>query len=349
MLLFCAHGIFSSVLAQQASTEGDAKTDWWDDVDGFLNQQHREMLSTVEDALAKYPPALAEPLERKMAFLLIDAVMHEEGASARAAVRVFLNDRTQKAVDEITITTVSEGARVWKLYNHGYIVKTKSATIAFDVVRGLNRRNDGFSIDEQYIQQLAALCDVLFISHRHGDHADPYVAQAFLDAGKTVVAANEVWRGEPIYGALTHIPRVPHTKHTVDIGGGRQLEVVNYPGHQGSGPKDAEVDVFLVFSAEGIAMAHTGDQSSNENDFTWIDEVYKYHHVDLFFPNCWSPEIIRMVAGFKPKLIIPGHHNEMGHTIDHREPYWLTYTRLREALSPFLILGWGESYQYSTK
>jgi hypothetical protein len=45
--------------------------------------------------------------------------------------------------------------------------------------------------------------------------------------------------------------------------------------------------------------------------------------------------------------VVPGHENELGHVVLHREPYWLTVDRL----SPFgpvnsVIMTWGEKFHY---
>ena len=40
------------------------------------------------------------------------------------------------------------------------------------------------------------------------------------------------------------------------------------------------------------------------------------------------------------------HENEMGHSIDHREPFWLTYQKMEKINKPSLIMGWGEWYLY---
>jgi hypothetical protein len=53
-----------------------------------------------------------------------------------------------------------------------------------------------------------------------------------------------------------------------------------------------------------------------------------------------------MIRGFSPKLVITGHENELGHSVDHREPFWLTYDRLHESPAPFLMMTWGESFHY---
>ena len=57
-----------------------------------------------------------------------------------------------------------------------------------------------------------------------------------------------------------------------------------------------------------------------------------------------------------PAIIITGHENVMGHTIDHCEPNWLTYQRRTGSDSfggsrdvgydtPLILMTWGESYQ----
>ena len=89
-----------------------------------------------------------------------------------------------------------------------------------------------------------------------------------------------------------------------------------------------------------------GDQSNND-DFEWIDEVSKNHSVDVLLPNCWTTDIVRVTRGFKPALIITGHENEMGHTIDHREGSdRFGGSRDVGYDTPLILMTWGESYHY---
>lgn len=317
--------------------------DWWGDVDGFLDAQGRRALDLADQMLSKYPPQLPEPLERKMAFYLLDGVLHEEMAPKRLPVQDFLRRRVASSLAEIQSMKASKGAIIWKLYNETFVIRTASVTFAIDLVRGRLRGIEGFGLDDDLVAQIAEECDALFISHRHRDHADDSVARMFLDAGKPVVAPPEIWRGLPIHSEISHLDRVPHKKQELKIQGGKQsLTVVVYPGHQGS---DIENNVPIVITPEGLSFAHTGDQS-NQGDFVWIDEVHKRFSVDVLMPNCWSTDPQRLVDGFRPKLIIPGHENEMGHTIDHREPFWLTYNRFDGAPAPLLVMGWGERFHY---
>ncbi|MBT5708770.1 MBL fold metallo-hydrolase [bacterium] len=317
--------------------------DWWGDVDGFLGAQARRTLDLADQAFVKYPPQFPEPIERKMALYMMDGVMHEENAPKRKSVQEFLRLRIERSLGEIEQTKVSEGAMIWKLYNETFVIRTASVTLAFDLVRGRLRGVDGFGLPDDLVAKIAAQCDVLFISHRHRDHADESVARMFLDHGKPVVAPPEIWKGKPIHSEISHMDRVPHKQQALAIQGGKgSLKVAVYPGHQGS---DIENNVPVVTTPEGLSFVQTGDQS-NRDDFVWIDEIHKHFEIDVLMPNCWSTDITRLADGFRPKLIIPGHENEMGHTIDHREPFWLTYNRLFDSPYPLMVMAWGERYHY---
>lgn len=320
----------------------------------FLNNQAEALLSQANEVFSNYPPNWPEPPARRSALLLLDGVLHDVYAPQRPPVQLFFKTRMMKAIEEIEQTEITNGARIWKLYDHGFVIRTKSVTLGFDLIRGKSARAEGFPIGKDYMDRLIKQCDVLFISHRHGDHAEEWVAQSFIDKGKPVVAPPEVWKDKPINKSVTHLERVPHTIQTFTVQGGKQiLKVVVYPGHQG---ENIENNVSLVVTPEGLSFSHMGDQS-NSDDFEWIDEVGNNHVVDVLMPNCWTTDIVRVAKGFNPALIITGHENEMGHTIDHREPYWLTYQR-REGSdrfggssevgydTPLVLMTWGESYHY---
>lgn len=320
----------------------------------FMDNQAEALLNEANKLFSDYPPNWPEPAVRRAALMLLDGVFHDVYAPQRAPVQSFFKTRMKNAIKEIEETKIVNGARIWKLYNHGFVIRTKTVTIGFDLVRGESVRADGFLMDEEDMDRLVKQCDVLFISHYHGDHAQEEVTQSFIHAGKPVVAPPEVWKDKPIYTSITHLDRAAHTLQTLPVQGGKQmLKVVIYPGHQGA---DIENNVPLVITPEGLSFSQMGDQS-NQDDFKWIDEVGNNHIVDVLMPNCWTTDIVRVARGFKPTVIITGHENEMGHTIDHREPYWLTYQR-REGSdrfggdsnvgydTPLILMTWGESYHY---
>jgi L-ascorbate metabolism protein UlaG (beta-lactamase superfamily) len=320
----------------------------------FLNNQAEALIDQAGKVLSNYHPDWPEAETRKSALLLLDAVLHDVYAPHRPPVQNFFKKSIKRAITNIEQTEISQGARIWKLYNHGFLVRTNSVTIGFDLISGKSVQVAGFSIEESDMERLINQCDVLFISHRHGDHADERVAQSFIDQGKPVVAPPEVWKDESIYKNIIHLKRIPHIKQALPVQDDqRELAVVVYPGHQGD---DIENNVTLVITPEGLSFSQMGDQYNND-DFAWIDEVGDHHVVDVLMPNCWTRDIVRVAKGFNPALIITGHENEMGHTIDHREPYWLTYKRKLGSdrfggnknvgyETPMILMTWGESYHY---
>ena len=339
--------------------------------DAFLNRQAAALLAKVGETLQRVPPAVPEPAERRLALLLLDGVLHDSYAPNRPPVQDFYHARIGQAVADMEKTRVARGALIWKLYNDGFVVRTRSVTLAFDLYRGAPgfRLDDaqgqrtlvpapGFPIADDLVDRLVRQCDVLFVSHRHGDHADPAIAAAFIAQGKPVVAAPGAFEGTAFHGQLTPLQREPHTQQPLPVQGGkRQLQVVVYPGqqYQGSGIPD---NVVLVTTPEGLSFAHNGDQINDppeyKEDYRWIDHVHEHHRVDVLMTNCWTDDILRMARGFDPQLVLPGHENELGHQLWDRVPYWgdseylkLTYPQLLASKYPVLVMAWGERYHYA--
>lgn len=318
--------------------------------DAYMNQQAEVGLALVTKTLAEFPPQLPEPGERKLALHLLDVVLHDVYAASREPGRVFLTERLAATVETIETTTVNEGAMIWKLYNDGFVVRTPTVTLGFDLIRTPTYMRDAAADAPDVIDRLVAQCDVLFVSHIHGDHADPFIAQAFLDAGKPVVAPPDIWAGEAFHEKVTHLKREAHTMQKLDIQNGKlTLDLVIYPGHQQiSATGTVDDNNSLIFTPEGMSFCHTGDQSWMD-DFEWIDTVAEHHRVDVLMPNCWTADMPRMIKGLKPALVIPGHENEMGHGIDSRIPHWRTYAAAEGATAPVMVMAWGECYHYEAK
>jgi len=319
-----------------------APPDFFDRHEEYYNWQSENILDLVEEVIIIYPPHVSEPLTRQMAMLMLDAVFHDEEAPARPSVQAFHNSRTAHALNEMEISRVKKGAFIWKLYDMGIVIRTKSVTLGFDLVRGYSSKVEEFAITDSLMEAIIDQCDVLFITHKHRDHADEWVARKFLDQGKPVVAPPQVWEDIPLFDKITHLEREAHKIQYLPVQSGKiDLKTVIYPGHQGT---STENNVTLVITPENIIFCHTGDQSLID-DFSWIDEVGSHFRVDVLIPNCWTTDPVRTASGYNPKLIIPAHENELGHTIDHREAYALDYSRW-DVPYPKIIMTWGERYHY---
>jgi len=321
----------------------EAPANFFGKPDEYLDWQSASLLNIVRPILLKYPPQVDEPKDRQMAMVLLDAVFHDEGAPHRSSVQNFHHQQIVTALDEIERTEVSSGMKIWKLYDMGIIVRTKSITVAFDVTRGYSSGSKDFALADDVLQKLSDHCDLLFISHYHRDHADEVVARMFLDRGKPVVTPPDIWAGKETHDSITHLERKAHEIQKLRLDNKQlDLEVVVYPGHQGA---DILNNVVLVITPEGYSVCHTGDQSLGD-DFSWIDKVAEHHKVDVLIPNCWTTDPLRSAKGYAPNLIIPAHENELGHTIDHREAYALDYSRWDVPFNK-IIMTWGESFHYN--
>ena len=321
----------------------------------YIDRQDKVFLDTIRAILSKYPPSVPEHRQRNMAKLLMDAVFHDAFAVYRSPVQQFFRQRVDQVIKELETTKVEKGVQIWKVYNIGFIARTKTVTIAFDLVTGITSGSADFAMSSGQVSRLAAQCDVLLISHWHPDHADKEMAEQFLERGLPVVAPNQVWKDDSIYERITHLERVAEKKQTLKLRN-CSLEMIVYPGHQ---MKSIDNNVYLATTPEGITMAHLGDQI-NEGDFMidydWIDKVGLNHRVDVLMPNAWTMDIFRIVRGFNPKLVMPGHELEMGHVVWDRLPYWgddqyleLNYAALKKSKYPVLVTIWGESYHYLPK
>ena len=171
----------------------DPLRNFWGDLPGFYNRQAQASLDMVNEALEKYPPQIPEPIERRLALLTMDGIMHEENAAQHPSVQEFYHDCLSNALTEMENTKVKEGALIWKLYDHGFVVRTATVTLGFDLIRGNSAQADGFAVNDDLMKLIVDQCDIMFISHRHGDHADQWVAQAFLDQAKPVIAPDDIW------------------------------------------------------------------------------------------------------------------------------------------------------------
>lgn len=296
-------------------------------------------LQWVEDMLARRThyewPALTEESVHRAALIRLDDILHIESAPSKPVIHAWYQKRMLHAAREVSRRM--GGKRITKLYDQGWHVETPTARFAIDLVGG-PPQNEKFRMTEEAIDLVVGASDALFISHLHDDHADPVVARKFLAQGKPVVAPADAFEKDKDVQRKLTSPERSTTKATA-FG---KMSVIALPGHQG---KDIINNCYLFRTAENFTVMHTGDQS-NDEDFAWIDGIHKSHRVDVLLPNCWTPNPQRMTAGVKAQLVLPGHENEMAHTVPHREDWTQTFTRFEGTTGKMLPLCWGESVHF---
>ena len=344
------NGVYSQSSELVETTHLEGPLDWWGNPSGYMNQQSHHSLNIVRKLLDRSPPVLTRisdlsgVSDREIAMVLLDNILHAEKAASYPSVQFFYHEQINKIIHEMKAIS-AEGTpktHIWKTYNHGFIVKNNETTFAFDLVRGASVKEENYTLPSEIMKDLVNEIDILFVSHAHEDHADSEVASTFIAQGKPVIAPSEIWKDETFYKSVTHAERIHNKTHKVVLSKGKELSFINFPGHQGSKVIN---NVYLVKSNE-ISFMHTGDQNNGKDFETWIDHVADSNSVDVFFVNCWPRGLPRMLKKVAPKVVITGHENELGHKIDHREANWLTYVRLRELLTPFVHMTWGEHFHY---
>lgn len=320
--------------AQQKSAEPVA---FWGKEDAYLLKQASHMFNLVDEALTENPPVVGAPMARKLALYNLDAMLHEVKYDNTEPFCNFIDSRIGKVIEDMK-SPVKRGVKIYKIYNDGFVVRTKSANIAFDVVRGACKGQQLLS-DEQ-VDAIVDKCDVLFLSHNHGDHVDKYVVNRFIEAGKPVIAASEIL---PDLEGVTHYRSESEIlDKVVKLKSGEELQVKIFPGHQ----SPMMCNIYVVTTPDKYTVAHTGDQY-DKNDMEWIAEINeKTPKIDALMINCWSYQIAEAIKGFDPRYVLSGHENEMGHTIDHREAFWLTFQKLEPVQHDYVVMSWGEWFSF---
>lgn len=250
----------------------------------------------IQNTLRANPPCGSGDREaRREAILALDELLKNDDAPWNPDVIALYENMMGNVVQEIN-EPVTDGVRIWSTYNHGFIVKTPTTVFAFDLVDGYAKW--GYQIPDVVLEQI----QVLFITHWHVDHLDPYVIRAVRDFGGEVIAPSEDEK-DLGYGTIY----LSHGEETTAAG----LRVKAYAGLH----SDVPVRIYQVTTPEGLVIMHTGDNQTSE---TLPDGLT----VDILLLNAWVNEsgsttsIIGMqnsIQKISPRLTIPGHIHELGH------------------------------------
>ncbi len=336
--LLCMGGISAAVWMPVCVKAQDKnaieRSAFWGNSEVYLNKQAFQMFNLVDQALTENPPVPGAPMVRKLALYNLDAMLHETKYDNSEPFNGFITSRINKVIADLS-NPVKKGMKVYKIYNDGFIARTASVTIAFDVVRGACKGQK--LISDALIQRIVDQCDVLFLTHNHGDHVDPVVVDMFLKAGKKVVAPTNVLPGKK---EILHERSDKMIDKKLNLDKNKSVRVKIFPGNQ----DDLMNNLYVVTTAEKKTVAHVGDQY-NKEDMEWIVNIRQdIPRPDVLIVNCWTHRMSDLVNGFDPELVITGHENEMGHTIDHREAFWLTFGKMEQISKKYLVMGWGEWY-----
>ena len=287
----------------------------------------------------------------------------EEGFSMKPYALVKI--RLDQALAEIPKTTVPAGKiKIWYIYDMGLIVKSDTATVAFDLSSTSVYRN---------MKDFAKYVDILIISHYHGDHFDLAVVREVLKNGGTIIGSNDKViltggqfaknpdGGEAIglikrrnnITSENFISLTPLTKTMV-----KGVEITAYPANHMYNPEsDPDPNIgntpanWYYVSIAGKNLLFAGDSHSfdkNPDFFSRKVDVFIEHYVD---PKT-TDDFLKLVPNVG--LILPLHVYELLHGSGITE--YMSYKNMLEEFSNgylkqdgvnirFMPLIWGESFE----
>lgn len=301
----------------------------------YLQTQSEYAFKLVDEALDTFPPVVGAPIERKMALYNLDILLHDTRNDNTEAFHSFVTSRVTKLLADLE-KPLKRGMRVYKIYNEAFIVRTKSVTIAFDISRCRCRGYNDPIIPTELAKKIVTKCDAMFLTHNHRDHVDSDIVDLFIAEGKPVVAAPEILADKV---GVTH-RRIEGEidKFDLTLSNGKKLNVAICPSFQGK----LQNNIYIVTTPDKYTACHTGDLINKKNT-AWLAKVKtEVPQIDALIINCWAGRLGKAIADFDPRYVISGHENEMGHSIDHREAFWLSFVKLAEIPCDYVITAWGE-------
>lgn len=232
---------------------------------------------------------------------------------------------------------VTSGFRVWAMYNQGFIVKTPTLTVAFDLIEGkTNWASPAWTV--QLPDAILNRIDVLMVSHEHVDH---------WDLSERIPARVKARGGSVLYpaGGLT---RLSVTAPMIDKDV-RQIRDMRITAH--AGLHNAAVLIYEVVTGDGYKIVHTGDNQTSV-------ALPALQGVDLLLLNGWVNEsgatsnlvgMKRSIDKLRPAVMIPGHFAE----ISRPKTGWYRFTdglalqNDATERTKTVVMTWGERMDYT--
>ncbi len=280
--------------------------------------------SEIKELFLRERPQTGDISVREECFGSIDDIIVGTYPPLHPDTEGFFKVMLEKSILEIKYEVVTDGATIWQIYNHGFVVKTPSLTFGFDL-------KNYFDTEEFF--ELANLIDVYFISHRHGDHISNGLFGAMIYLNKPIVGPAEF------------------NQVTIGMNAGDSLVIADLMVIAHDGLHSVPVRQFEVITPDGLRFLHTGD---NQDSRTLPDVA----NVDVLMLNAWVNDsgtkshietIPIAIKKIKPKVTLPGHILELGHLTSHHAP--ILYREISDVddgslASDYCVLAWGERYHF---
>jgi hypothetical protein len=288
------------------------------------------------------PPVTGDPKARRAHSELLDSLGFEIPGDAyfdycsgkdaaylegRYPILAYLRMTEQETLDEVKAERISGGARIWKMYNMGLIVKTPELTFALD-----------YTPLPADAAKAAKALDFAIVSHVHSDHW----SSALMDA---------MWAlKKPVYAPFSDYGLTLVDKDTLLKKAGLsisfKLSSQDVPG--GSNYAPCLISTIDCGEASGhFTIVHPGDATHAEQfpAATRVDLLILHSDIGL--------DLGQIVSRAAPGLVNLDHVMELGHNQgqDRAVSYKTAYERLSSLsdLAPTIVLTWGESLYFPPK
>jgi L-ascorbate metabolism protein UlaG (beta-lactamase superfamily) len=276
---------------------------------------------------------------RTAAITVFDSLLWEIDANqpTPSDVTTYYSTRLARVATEME-QPVTTGFRVWAMYNHGFIVKTPTATIAFDLIEGKPESTGSARWDVQIPDAILNRIDVLMVSHEHIDHWDV----------NTRIPSTIRLRGGAVLYPRAGLQRINVTMLMSDreVAQIRDLRITAH-----SGLHNAAIMIYEVVTVDGYRIVHTGDNQTSTS-------LPALQGVDLLLLNGWVNEsgattnivgMKRSIDKMRPNVMIPGHFESMSHLKSNRYRYIQGMELQNDALArtKTVVMTWGERMDYT--
>lgn len=233
----------------------------------------------------------------------------------RGGVLKHLRATIAAALGEIAAARVRRGVAMWHLYNMGYVIKTANFCCGID-------------IQCRDAPKLAAMLDVLLVSHGHADHASLPLIQEMIRLKKPALTLD-------IPGTIHPGVGQPHRFGS--------CVVRAFPGDHDARDAARRNDVLLfhvAFPDLGKTILHGSDNSNLARLPRLRPDVFVFHVAN----NLPVRQAIQLL---RPRLALPSHLLELSHSPHAPAPWRHSLARGFEwagELRPTVaqVLSWGE-------
>jgi hypothetical protein len=268
-------------------------------------------LEQIKNNLLNNPPNTGDPIVREQTILDLDNILSNDSSRSSQSVYNFYNFMMEKVNTELR-DTVLEGAAIWMMYNHGFVIKTPQHVFAFDLVDGY--QNWLTHLPSELIQQI----EVLFISHEHGDHYDYSLVNTVMANGGYVVVPSE-------NATMGNIPMA--------AGDSLTISGLHIKAHYGMHP--VPVRMYEVITPSGLKILHTGDNRT-------LTTLPLTDSLDILLLHA-GVDMRSFINKLNPIMMIPGHIQELGHDVrvEYTQAFEVDDVPLN---SEVIVMAWGERF-----